>query len=710
MMLRGVGPFTRSWISQGSRMRLSWKHLLAAATLLLVSLNCVSAAESEWSRNDQGEVRLVSAAQALGDSGHVQLGLEFHLNSGWKIYWRTPGDAGFPPSIDWKGSDNLAEAVMSWPAPHRFSISGLETIGYKGEVILPIIARVNDPNQPLSLHASVDYLTCDVTCVPQHADLILALPPGPSLASPHTHAISKAQSHVPGLGWSQGLSLVSAQADEMENLYITVAANPPLVKPDIFIERSDQMQFGAPKIQLEQGGKQVRFTLKQTPKTGEGDLFSQTLTITVVDGDRGMEAITDVKPIQSPARTGSLIAMLGIALLGGFILNLMPCVLPVLSIKVMGLIGHAGAERHHIRAGFLASASGIITSFLVLATGAIIIKEAGAAVGWGIQFQQPLFLETLVILLTLFAANMFGFFEIPLPQWAAQAGRGHGSPHSLAGHFLTGAFATVLATPCSAPFLGTAIGFALARGPVEILVIFATLGLGMALPYLAVATWPGIARHLPRPGRWMMVLRWLLGLVLVGTAAWLVLVLTAEAGSAAGKSMAALSLGTLAVLAAGKRIHPALRFGSILLLALTALAFSHVPQANENHLAKPAVPQGFWKPFDKDAVAKLTAANKVVFVDVTADWCLTCQVNKATVIYDDAISKRLSGPDVVAMQADWTRPDDGIAAYLASFGRYGIPFNAVYGPGAPDGIPLPELLNDEAVLQALDKAGQVPVH
>ncbi len=238
-------------------------------------------------------------------------------------------------------------------------------------------------------------------------------------------------------------------------------------------------------------------------------------------------------------------------------------------------------------------------------------------------------------------------------------GAGGAAHHTMLGHFLSGAFATLLATPCSAPFLGTAVGFALARGPGEIAAIFAVLGLGMALPYLALAAWPDAARRLPRPGPWMLTVKKLMGVALAGTALWL---------------------------------------GTILATQTGLLAAAPERQADEAAIA--------WVPFSRDAVAREVAAGKVVFVDVTADWCITCKVNKAAVVDRGAVARRLGGEEVVAMRADWTRPDDAIARYLASFGRYGIPFNAVYGPGAPQGIALSELLTESEVLAALDKAAR----
>jgi suppressor for copper-sensitivity B len=262
--------------------------------------------------------------------------------------------------------------------------------------------------------------------------------------------------------------------------------------------------------------------------------------------------------------------------------------------------------------------------------------------------------------------------------------------------------ATLLATPCSAPFVGTAVGFALSRGPVEILAIFTALGIGLAAPYLLVAAAPRLATRLPRPGRWMVWLRRGLGLALAGTALWLLAILAAQTGLIAALSVGALGAGIAVLLGLGGRIPAAYRAGGVAVLVALALA---VPMAVRTSGPAAAAADARWIAFDREAIPGLVGEGRTVFVDVTADWCITCQVNKAMVLTRDPVARRLAGDEsVVTMRADWTRPSDAIASYLAAFGRYGIPFNAVYGPGAPTGIPLPELLTTQAVLDALDRA------
>lgn len=683
---------------------------LLALAWLLPARAAVAAepAASEWAHTDQAEVRLVAAVTATGDALELPLGLQFRLQPGWKVYWRSAGDAGYPPTVDWK-ADTIAGARMSWPLPHRFEVLGLQSYGYADEVIYPITLSLTQPGKPLAARAEVDFLTCAEICVPQRVSLALALPAGPALPSAHAHDIGRFAAAVPGDGSAHGLKVDRVEAwgsGDTAGLRVVLTAEPPLRRPDLFVESPDGRGFGPAKVTLEDGGRRIALTANALPGTGEGSPVGKPLTVTIGEDARGIEhsavPAEGAPPAELPAQAG-LLLMLGFALLGGLILNLMPCVLPVLSLKVLGLISHAGAERRAIRLTFVASSAGILVSFLVLAAAAVAVKQAGMAVGWGIQFQQPLFLVFLAVVVTLFAANMWGLFELRMPYWLAGLSSVGGN-HSLGGHFLTGAFATLLATPCTAPFLGTAVGFALAQGPAVVFAIFAALGLGMALPYLAVAVFPGLAQRLPRPGRWMVRLRQALGGALALTVVWLLWVLAAQAGIIAAGVVAALLLAIPLLLAVRERLPVALRPVAVAGVGLVAVAAFVPPLQAGSDLRSAAKADAQWIAFDRAAIAGLVQQGKTVFVDVTADWCITCQVNKAAVVNRGAVAQRLKDPHVVAMRADWTNPDDRIADYLASFGRYGIPFNAVYGPGAPDAVVLPELLTEGAVLEALDKA------
>ncbi|MBF0561604.1 MAG: thioredoxin family protein [Alphaproteobacteria bacterium] len=678
---------------------------------------------SPWARVPQADVRLIAAAASTGTAASIGLGLHFRLKPHWKVYWRSPGDAGYPPALAWKDSENLAQAEISWPAPRRFSLQGIETAGYEDEVVLPITAKLIHPGQPLHLKAAVDFLICSEICVPQHVNLGLDLAGGDlagggasPLPLPPTslaHLINRYAARVPGDGAKAGIKLIatttttSSSGGNPPAIEVIATADPPFQAPDLFVEGPNGMSTAAPLIRLEAGGH--RAVLRTTVTAGTAPAGTN-VTLTLVDGPRAMEtAVVLAAAAPDPGTPGTtLLVMVGIALMGGFVLNLMPCVLPVLSLKFIGLVGMGGAGRRRIRVSFIASAAGILASFIALAAAAVAVKATGTVVGWGVQFQHPLFLAAMIVVLALFAANLWGLFEIGLPSWLADTGASVGSgshSHSHVSHFLTGAFATLLATPCSAPFLGTAIGFALARGPAEILLIFTALGLGMASPYLVVAAMPALAGRLPRPGRWMVWLRRLMGVALGATSLWLATVLAVQIGEASAVVVESLMVMAVVALWVRLRLPSRLRPVAVGVASVcAALAFIAPAASPAKDVEEARASHGIWRPFDLAAIPGEVAAGRSVLVDVTADWCVTCQVNKAVVLNRGAVAKRLGGSALVAMRADWTRPNDAIAVYLASFGRYGIPFNAVYGPGAPDGLALPELLTEQAVLTAMDRA------
>lgn len=688
-------------------------------------------AASDWSRTDQTQVRLVSAVTAAGDADTLRLGLQFKLEPGWKIYWRSPGDAGLPPKANWAGSQNLGDTTMRWPAPERFELFDLDTFGYGDEVVLPVDAHVVRRGEPVALRLALDYLVCEKICIPYQTSLRLDVPAGPANPSPYAHLIDRYVARVPGDGRGAGLEIEHATWDSGGEPAITVTARAtePFEHPDVFVEGAVTagVGFGRPEVSLSEGGKRALLRLparfeNKADAHKAGSFVGTPVTLTLVDGNRAMEAHTTLEagaPLAAPRSMGAvgMIAALGIAVLGGLILNLMPCVLPVLSLKLLHLVSHAGVAHARIRRNFLASAAGILTAFLVLALTLTGFKAAGATIGWGIQFQQPEFLVAMALILALFTANLWGWFELRLPGRVADAALAASGParapddETMTGAFLSGGFATLLATPCSAPFVGTAVGFALARGPLEIVAIFLALGLGLALPYLAVAAFPGIAHRLPHPGRWMLHLRAVLGVALFTTMAWLVSVLAAQIGTASAGALALTLVVMLAVLWAARRTGGTTqRLAWTALVGLALLAFVVPARLASQRGAtgtETARVEGKWRPFDPTAIDSLVRGGHVVFVDVTADWCITCQVNKAAVVSRGEVAARLADGSVVPMLADWTRPNDAIAQYLAGFGRYGIPFNVVYGPAAPAGIPLPEILTSDAVLDAFAKAGGV---
>jgi thiol:disulfide interchange protein len=415
-----------------------------------------------------------------------------------------------------------------------------------------------------------------------------------------------------------------------------------------------------------------------------------------------------------PAPSRGLLVFLLIGWVGGLILNAMPCVLPILSLKVFGIVQSASRGRRVLTVATLSTAAGILASFLGLAVAAIVARGAGSSVGWGVQFQEPRFVAFLAIAVLLFSLNLWGLFEIQLPAFlrrridrTAASGAANGAERA-SGHFVSGLFATLMATPCSAPFLGTAVGFALTQPPTTVLAMFLAIGLGMASPYLLLAAFPRLAKRFPRPGEWMETLKGAMGFLLAGAVVWLFFVLSAQisAERLAFFQMAALAVALLLWLATRLRREAA---QSLLRLLALALAIVSVPlvgrggaaaAASSHRPAETATAGIVWQPWRPGEPERLAAQGKTVFVDVTADWCFTCKVNERIVLNSAPVTAAFASGDTVALKADWTNPSQEIADYLASFGRYGIPFYAVYRPGAPP-RPLPEILTQSIVLEAI---------
>ncbi|MBN08451.1 MAG: hypothetical protein CMM45_11545 [Rhodospirillaceae bacterium] len=699
--------------------------LAYALGLAVVPLGAIFADEaaSDWFITPQNEVRLISTNQGVSSDKIVLLGLQIKLKKGWKVYWRTPGDAGFPPRIDWSQSVNLGKIKLHWPAPARFEVLGFQTLGYKNEVVFPITAVVRDSNQPLKLHAKLNYLTCDDVCIPYQTELSLVLPVGHARLTDHFQLISKFMAQVPGDGASHGLNIEKVETAGDFNtvekgirkgiIRVVATSAVPFTKPDIFVEGPEFAVFSPPEVTLENDGKRAVLILTASEEE-DTKIQESTLKLTLVDDGRAatqthrvaagpqLSAISSHPPAALPL-------ILSLALIGGFILNFMPCVLPVLSLKVLGFVAHAGRDNRAIRISFLASSLGILLSFLVIASGIVGLKLAGTAIGWGIQFQHPWFIIGLTFIVSIFAYNLWGLFDVSLPSWLStlvgrQSGNNVGHTNFV-GDFGTGAFATLLATPCSAPFLGTAVGFALAGTVFDIYAVFAALGVGMALPFLVITLYPAVAGNLPKPGPWMVKIKYVLGIALAATAAWLISVLAVQisvpAAVTVGALMLALGLTLLCKRRLGQRGH---KFATATILAIVVTAFVAPYQLSQSS-GLSAKSEAHWIAFEPDRIPRLIAEGKTVFVDITAEWCITCQVNKTLILNRGGIHEVLaSGGTVVAMRGDWTRPDAKISAYLKSFGRFGIPLNAVYGPDSRSGIILPELLTADLVWDALGTA------
>lgn len=676
---------------------------------LMMSLSVhASTLTTGWVHNPQHPpvaVRLMLTGEKNEANKTVEGLLEVKLDKDWKTYWRSPGEGGTAPSINWELSSNLNSVDWHWPLPKRYEFLGVETLGYKHDVIFPMTFHLDDMNKPVFLSGKLTMSSCTSICV--LTDYELSLDFNPEKLVPSVDAMvlyNKGNSLVPKP--STAVELTQVSYDEAKKIVSIVATNKAgWTNPDVFVDGQSkpvkQTSFLTPKIDV--SGEQLIAQVPVNSWFGTPKLVGEPLSVTITDKDIAVELskVADNKPVIT-LQNDSLLEVIGLALLGGLILNIMPCVLPVLGMKLSSVISAKGLERRQIRAQFIASALGILVSFWLLAGFLALLKVSGQALGWGVQFQSPWFIGAMMIITGLFAANMLGLFEIRLSSntntWLATRGG-----NSYGGHFVQGMFATLLATPCSAPFLGTAVAFALGANYLTLFAIFTALAVGMAAPWLLIALFPQLANALPKPGMWMNTVKTIFGLMMLVTSLWL---LSLMANFFSLKIVIVIGVIALALLLSqlwrikGKRAT-LLTVGFLIIVTAIGLIIGSL---TADKWAKPLPQDHHWTPLNVEQIKQDVAQGKTVFVDVTADWCITCKANKVGVILQEPVYSALDQENIVLMRGDWTKPSDYVTNFLQSHGRFGVPFNIVYGPAAPNGIELPVILTSEQVLDALKQA------
>lgn len=615
--------------------------------LLLLWLPVSWAAESVWLTSPDNSHASVRLRADVSASDETRLLLDVKLEDGWKTYWRSPGEGGVAPSIRWHEATPPVE--WFWPTPSRFDVAGITTQGYHHQVTFPMLMA---GKMPATLEGVLTLSTCSNVCLltdypfaitPTHQDEAFA------------HDYLKAMGQVPV---KSGLTEMLKADYRQGELWVEASREEGWLKPDLYLDNLGEAIFGKPIVHVE--GEKLRATVPVSDSWGDDapNISGESLTLVLVDKGIAQESQLKVGIASGATASGNILPLWQVvlmALAGGLILNLMPCVLPVLGMKLGSILLVQHQERALIRRQFLASVAGIIASFMVLALLMTALRMTNQALGWGIQFQNPWFIAAMATVMLVFSANLFGLFEFRLSssmttRLATQGGQG------MAGHFWQGAFATLLATPCSAPFLGTAVAVALTASYPVLWGLFLALGLGMSLPWLLIALKPGLALRLPRPGPWMNRLRLFLGMMMLASALWLASLLLSHLG-------------------------------------LTPTRF-----------VKEDIP---WQPLSEQAIQQALAENKRVFIDVTADWCITCKANKYNVLNKEDVQKALQQPDVVALRGDWTMPSDEITTFLRRRGQVAIPFNQIYGPQLPEGKVLPTLLSRDSVINTLNDANGV---
>jgi len=681
------------------------------------------------------------APQGVRPGQPLWLGLQITHQPDWHTYWKNPGDSGLPTELTWQLPAGLDAGDIAWPVPHKIAIGTLANYGYEGTVLLPVPVTVAQTFAPgplakdVTVQLKASWLVCRKECIPEEGNFTLQLPIQSTTAL-HSAAFDAAQKAQP-----QPLAKASAQQQAQvdgDALQVRVAGLPAALRGktlDLFPEMPEVLHNAAEGTQRWEGDVwTARIPLAEqrsnspstlpvvlaervqgsTPRPGyRTDLSVQgpwPAVATKASVSPALEAALKANaalagsglPPAAPSGASSLTltaALLG-ALLGGLILNLMPCVFPVLAIKVVGFTRHAQDRRAH-RVSGLAYTAGVVLSFLALGALMLGLRAAGEAVGWGFQLQSPAVVAALAGLFTLIGLNLAGVFEFGnmLPSSVASLQ----ARHPVADSFLTGVLAVAVASPCTAPFMGASMGLTATLPAAQALAVFAALGLGLALPYLAASLWPAVARALPRPGVWMDTFRRFMAFPMFATVVWLVWVLGQQSGidGAASLLILLVSLGLLAwSLALQGRARRWLGSVATVAVALLLWAFGpHVTRMAEV-AAAPAnatatAVQG-WQPWAPGAAEALVASGRPVFVDFTAAWCVTCQYNKKTTLANAEVLADLQAKNVALLRADWTRRDPAITAALAQLGRNGVPVYVFYRPGKPP-VVLTEVLSVDEV-------------
>ncbi len=690
-------------------------------------------------------VALISKDSALKEGHDTQLGLHFVLEKGWHVYWSNPGDSGEPPRVRWTlpaGNESaLRIDELRWPTPHRLAAGPLVNYGYEDEVVLPALLYVGSAvtglgKGALPIIADVTWLVCsEDACIPGKAQLSLSLPlrtvaAADPEASPKVRDLftttTSALPVVPPSSWQLSGTLDAStfhvRADlamPAESLHVSFL---PL--------DADQIENAAPQ-EISAAGSILTLRLRRSEQllkdvallrgvlvleAAAQPTRSFVVAIPITPSAPAIAAPTVEKPpaVSTPvpsAPTTKLPLWLALvfAVLGGALLNLMPCVFPVLSIKALGLLQMSATDRGVARRHALAYTAGILVSFWVLAGLLIALRYTGQQIGWGFHLQSPRFLFGLSALLFFLGLNLLGVFELGIG--LTQIGQVTVGQHGYAGAFATGVLATVVATPCTAPFMGTAVGFALSQAAPAALLIFTCLGLGLALPYLLLPWIPGLLRMLPRPGAWMETFKHAMGFLLFATVLWLAWVLGAQGGADA---VVALLGGLLVVGIAGWVLHRWAGRGVATVAAATLVLLGALlpgwgisaapPSVNPVSGQKISSDDLPWEPFTPERLAAYRRAGKPVFLDFTAEWCVSCKVNERLVLRSQEVRARIQELGVVAMKADWTNQDPAITQALKAFGRSGIPFYVLYArdTNTPP-IELSAVISTASVLRALDQ-------
>ncbi len=710
--------------------------VLRGASVLLLSslalaLGTLAPSHAAVVRTPNVEAELVAERTALVPGQPATVALRLKMREGWHTYWRNPGDSGLPTSLDWKLPDGITAGAIQWPAPHALPAGPLVNYGYEGEVLHLVDLEVPASlakGGTATLAARADWLVCKETCIPEGADLTLALPVADT-AEPDSRwgtPIARTRAALPkplagwqadatGLGQKIALKLVPPKdAADPGALYFFPHEEGRVEpsRPQTLARDGNAYVLTLPvAFQLAPNVARLDGVLAASKDLGAPGLRAATLDValagSIVAGPKPVDAPPPALNLKAGATSAAGVTLplaVLLALVGGLVLNLMPCVFPVLSLKVLGFVQHHDSK-HTLHKEAIAFTTGVILTFVALGLALSALRAAGEELGWGFQLQSPAVVTGLAVLFFLLALNLSGVFEFGM--LAPSRVAGWTAKNRTLDAFASGVLAVVVASPCTAPFMGAALGYALSQSTLVTMAVFVALGVGMAVPYTLLAWFPAWRRHLPKPGMWMERMKQFLAFPLYATVAWLAWVLGAQMDNDAVLRLAVV-LVSIAFAAWAWRVF---RSGGVRGWAVAAA----VGAAGAAVLALPLLNLGAsmgevrtseaaakedWEPYSPARVAELGASGRPVFVDFTAAWCVTCQVNKKLVLNQPAVRDAFGKRNVALLRADWTRRDPVITQTLAALGRNGVPVYVLYRPGK-DPLLLPEVLQAQLVYDAL---------
>ncbi|MCM0606360.1 MAG: thioredoxin family protein [Xanthomonadaceae bacterium] len=650
-----------------------------------------------------------SEAKLLTDSSHKRIGFWLKMDSHWHTYWKNPGDSGLPVRFEWELPSGMTVQEREWPTPERVETAGITTFGYEDELLVSFDVGTN-VQTPVEIKLIAKWLICEKVCLPASAELKAQYIPTETTDSKTAALFAEFEKKTPTA--LVGKNSVEVSDDSLEwNIDLSSLKTMPK-RFEFFIQEKGIVDYSVPvKISRNKNILSLKQKKSEYAKSTPAELHGilkltpfNSFFVTAIN--KTPVTITNetssISSLLNSTDLGFITALL-FAFLGGIILNLMPCVLPVISIKALGLIKHSGSRGEMTKKGLL-FLLGVLTSFWVLVGALFILRAGGESIGWGFQLQSPLFVGLLASLMLAMSLNLLGVFEFG-HSFALVSSRVQ-TEHPLVESFLSGILTTLVSTPCSAPFMGSALGYALSRPPVESWIIFTALGLGVAAPFTLVSLVPGFLRFLPKPGAWMDTFKKLLSLPLFATVGWLVWVyaLQTEQSTLIGLGVSLVFL-TIALIVYGRMIsNPkgSTPVRSVLILVMGILFLSIFPwkprisaPSSHDHTA------GIWQPYSRELLETNLKMGKSVFVDFTAAWCLSCQVNKKLVLAQPDIEKAFTESGIVTLEADWTNENPAITDALQKLGRSGVPVYVFY-KGNQHFI-LPEVLTKQIVTDAIER-------